>query len=173
MALLRILPTIVFVLVLSMPGWVVHAQGAVDSRQPLNVRAATVNIDEKTGVAVYRGNVVLTQGSLRLEADRLEVRTDKNRRLQMLIATGRPARLRGFTANSEDELLADAERVVYQAEKREIEMTGNAWARQGRDEFRAQHIYYGIDNKQLIAQGGDGADDRVHVIIQPRGQAAP
>jgi lipopolysaccharide export system protein LptA len=135
--------------------------------QPLNVKAASVNVDEKTGTAVYRGNVVLTQGSLRLEADRLEVRTDKNRRMQILIATGHPARLRGFTETREDELQADAERVVYQAVKREIEMTGNVWARQGRDEFRAEHIYYGIDNEQLIARG-DGADGRVHVTLYPR-----
>ena len=147
-----------------------HARDT-DRRDPLNVRAATVNVDEKSGIAVYRGNVVMTQGSLRLEADRLEVRTDKNRRLQTLIATGRPARLRGFTENRDEELQADAERVVYQAAKREIEMSGNAWARQGTDEFRAEHIYYGIDDKQLIAKGGP--DGRVHVIFQPRESATP
>ncbi|HKQ29939.1 MAG TPA: lipopolysaccharide transport periplasmic protein LptA [Burkholderiales bacterium] len=148
----------------------VHAREG-DRNQPLNVRAATVNVDEKSGVAVYRGNVLLIQGSLRVEADRLEVRTDKNRRLQTLIATGRPARLRGFTQDRDDELQADAERIVYQAAKREIEISGNAWARQGRDEFRAEHIFYGIDDKQLIARGG--ADGRVHMIFQPRDTATP
>ena len=147
-----------------------HARDT-ERRDALNVRAATVNVDEKTGIAVYRGNVVMTQGSLRLEADRLEVRTDKNRRLQTMIATGRPARLRGFTENREEELKADAERVVFQAAKREIEMSGNAWARQGADEFRADHIYYGIDEKQLVANGGP--DGRVHVIFQPRESATP
>jgi lipopolysaccharide export system protein LptA len=139
-----------------------------DRNQPLNVKAASVAIDEKTGVAVYRGNVVLTQGSLRVEADRLEVRTDKNRRIESVIATGRPARLRGFTQSRDDELLADADRVVYQAMTREIEMIGNAWARQGGDEFRAQQIHYGMDSKQLAAKGSGNADGRVHVIFQPR-----
>jgi lipopolysaccharide export system protein LptA len=139
-----------------------------DRNQPLNVKAASVNIDEKTGVAIYRGNVVMIQGGLRVEADRLEVRTDKNRRLSTVIATGRPARLRGFTETRDDELLADAERVVFQAETREIELTGNAWARQGGDEFRAQQIHYGLDNKQLAATGGSGTDGRVHVTVQPK-----
>jgi lipopolysaccharide export system protein LptA len=168
----RALQTLLLMLALPL-AWSTAQARESDRNQPLNVRAATVNVDEKTGTSVYRGNVVLTQGSLRLEADRLEVRTDKNRRMQTLIATGRPARLRGFTENRDEELRADAERVVYQAAKREIEMSGNAWARQGQDEFRAQHIHYGIDDKQLVARGGDGADGRVHVILQPRGPALP
>src|SRR5262245_58495812 len=102
---------------------------------PLNVKAQTVHIDEKTGTAVYRGNVVLTQGSMQLEADRLDVRTDKNRRLNNVIATGYPAKLRGFIENSNEEIKAEAQRVEYRAKGREIEMTGNAWARQGKDEF--------------------------------------
>jgi lipopolysaccharide export system protein LptA len=142
---------------------------AVQNRhEMLNVRADAVTIDEKTGTAVYRGRVLLTQGSLRVEADRLEVRTDKNRRLNSVTAIGRPAKLRGFVENRDDEIQAEAERVIYRASGREIEMTGNAWARQGKDEFRAQQINYGIDSKQLTAQGGGGADGRVHVIFQPK-----
>lgn len=134
----------------------------------LNVKADAVNIDEKTGTAVYRGRVVLTQGGLHVEADRLEVRTDKNRRLSSVIATGRPAKLRGFIESTNEEMSAEAERVVYRATGREIEMTGNVWARQGRDEFRAQQINYGIDSKQLSAKGTGQADGRVHIIFQPR-----
>src|SRR5688500_10549659 len=39
-----------------------------DADQPINVRARSVDTNEKTGVTVYRGDVVFTQGSIRIQA---------------------------------------------------------------------------------------------------------
>ena len=140
-----------------------------DRDQPLQINAASVEVNEKSGVAVYRGNVVLVQGSLRIEADRLDVRSGA-RRANTITDTGRPVRIRGMLENSADEFRAQAERLVYTTAVRELEMTGKVWLRQEGNEFHAQQLHYEIDNRRLTANGaGAGTGDgRVHAVIQPR-----
>lgn len=160
--------------ILLAPGVSAQAQTLEQNRSlPFQVDAAAVEVDQKTGNSVYRGKVVLSQGGMRLEAERVEVRMNR-RRLDVVTATGKPVRLRALLENREDELLANAERIVFRVEAREIELTGNAWVRQGADEFRAHHMTYAIDEKRLVARGADGnADDsRVHAVFHPKPRAA-
>ena len=137
-----------------------------DRDQPVKVNAASVNMNEKTGVTVYRGNVVLIQGSLRIEADNVEVRT-RDMRVDTVTAVGRPVRLRALLDNREAELKASAERLVLYAETRSVDLSGNVQLRQGGDQFSAQHLHYALDEQRISAQGGDNADERVYAIIQP------
>jgi lipopolysaccharide export system protein LptA len=138
-----------------------------DRAQPLNVRAASVDLNQKSGVAVYRGNVVLTQGRLRLEADRVEVRTEK-RRAQTVTATGTPVRFRGIDED-ENELNGSARQVVFHAATREIQFRGDVQLRQGTDQFHADTAHYTLDDGNLTAHGA-GADGRVHAVLHPRAE---
>ncbi len=137
-----------------------------DRDQPVKVNAASVNMNEKTGVTVYRGNVVLVQGSLRIDADQVEVRT-RHMRMDTVTAVGRPVRLRALLDNREDELKASAERLVLYAETRSVDLSGNVHLRQGGDQFSAQHLHYALDEQHISAKGGDNTDERVYAIIQP------
>jgi lipopolysaccharide export system protein LptA len=67
-----------------------------DRTQPIEVRARSVEINEKTGVAVYRGDVVVRQGSLELRGERVEVRGRQNKPEQ-IDAFGKPAMARQGT----------------------------------------------------------------------------
>ncbi|MCB1866368.1 MAG: lipopolysaccharide transport periplasmic protein LptA [Chromatiales bacterium] len=62
---------------------------ADDTKQPIELAADSAEIDDKTKVSVYRGNVVLKQGSIRIEADRLEVHGARGE-TDRIIATGNP-----------------------------------------------------------------------------------
>ena len=44
-----------------------------DREQPIRVQADSAELDDKQGVAVYRGDVVVTQGSMKLTANRAQV----------------------------------------------------------------------------------------------------
>ena len=44
-----------------------------DSQQPLFIEADGADISETTGVSIYTGNVVISQGSIRLSADKVTV----------------------------------------------------------------------------------------------------
>jgi lipopolysaccharide transport protein LptA len=76
-------------------------------------------------------------------------------------------RLRALLDNRADELKANAERLVYFANTRALELSGNVLLRQGGDQFSAQHLRYTLDDQRLIAHGSDAEDGRVHALIQP------
>lgn len=137
-----------------------------DRDQPLKVNAANVTMNEKTGVAVYRGNVVVMQGSMRVEADYMEVRT-RDFQIHTLTATGRPVRVRALLDNHEDELQASADRVVVHATTRELDLSGHVQLRQGGDQFNAEQLHYALDEKRMTAKGDDTEDGRIYAIIQP------
>ena len=48
--------------------WAVMAMTG-DREQPIHIEADSVDIDDKKGVSIYRGNVRMTQGSIVLTAD--------------------------------------------------------------------------------------------------------
>jgi len=137
-----------------------------DRDQPLQINAATVNINEKTGVAVYHGHVVLIQGSMRLDADRLEVLT-RGMHFETATATGHPVRMRALLDNRKDELKASAERIVLHTGTRTLDLSGNVLLRQGGDQFSAQEIHYALDEQRMTAAGSGDEDGRVYAILQP------
>jgi lipopolysaccharide export system protein LptA len=138
-----------------------------DRQLPFQVKADAVELDQKTGSSVYRGHVVLSQGSMRIEADRVEVRSP-GRRLNTVIAVGKPVRVRALIEDSFDELRADANRVEFRATEREVELTGGAWVRQAADQIRAERITIGLDDKRMSASGTDTGDGRVYAIFHPK-----
>jgi lipopolysaccharide export system protein LptA len=137
-----------------------------DRQMPFQMDAAKVEIDQKTGTAVYRGNVVMSQGSLRIEADKVVGKMEKGQ-LTTVTATGKPVKVRALLEDSDQELLANAQRIVFRANTRELELTGEAWVRQGANEFRAQQIRYALDEQRLQAIGKDAEAGRVHAVFHP------
>lgn len=142
-----------------------------DRNAPFRMNAVSVEIDQKAGTALYRGNVVMTQGSLRLEADRVEAKM-KDGHLVEVTALGKPTRVRARRQEGEEEMLADAERIVYRADTRDLELTGSAYVRQGANEFRAHYILYGLDDQRLSALGSDEQDGRVQAVYYPESKTA-
>ena len=74
-----------------------------DREQPIEVRARSVEVNEKTGVSVYRGDVIVRQGSLELRGDLVEIRT-RDKKPERIDAYGKPA-----TARQGDDVLTAAE----------------------------------------------------------------
>lgn len=48
-----------------------------DRQQPIKISSDSVDIDNKKGVSVYHGNVVMTQGTTRITGDTITVCTEK------------------------------------------------------------------------------------------------
>lgn len=69
-----------------------HAEKA-DRDKPVNLEADTVTLDDINKISVYQGNVVLTQGTLMLRADRVQV-TQNAEGLDKVSAVGRRVPLR-------------------------------------------------------------------------------
>lgn len=140
-----------------------------DADQPINIRARSVETNQKTGVSVYRGNVVMTQGSLRIEADRLEV-TLHHGQTELIRAWGKPVRMRNRTDAGED-IRASAARIEYHGTERRIDLFDNVELHRGADVFTGAVVHYLLDAQTFTAEGG--VDGQVSATIQPAKKPEP
>ena len=140
--------------------------------EPIRINARSVEANEKTGTAVYRGNVVAEQGRLSIKADRMEIRA-RNNQTELIQATGSPVKLRQQPDATSEEIQAEAKRVDYHVSTRKLDMISEVSLRRGDDLFTGSVLHYDLDAKSLNATGDDRSDGRVHAVIQPRKQAAP
>lgn len=143
-----------------------------DEDEPIRINARSVEANEKTGTAVYRGNVVVEQGRLSINADRIEIRA-KNNQTELIQATGSPVKLRQQPDATSEEIQAEAKRINYHLSTRKLDMIGEVSLRRGEDLFTGSVLHYDLDAKSLNATGDDKSDGRIHAVIQPRKQTAP
>jgi len=150
-----------------------HAERA-DRDKPVNIEADRVEIDDQKKEAVFEGNVVLTQGTLMLKADRIIVDQDETG-FQSGIAFGKPAYFRQKREGLEDFIEGEAERLEYKGEEEKVELFVNAKLTRGGDEVRGNYISYSALTEFFEVMGnqpgsaeGESSGGRVRAIIQPR-----
>lgn len=140
---------------------------STDRDQPIELEADQAELDNATGVSVYSGNVIVTQGSMRLEADRLVLHTEGGD-LQTIEATGEPAYFRTRPDGEEKDVEGGGRRIDYSSVDSKVVLTGDAWVNQGKDELRGARIEYDIDADRVVASREPAGDGRVRIILQPR-----
>jgi len=139
-----------------------------DRNQPIHLEASRGQLDQKTGVSVYEGNVVITQGSMRLTADTVTIYI-KDNNFQRMEATGAPANLRYRPAVDKPEIQGASQRVEYDVAGAKVIMSGGARLVQGQDTFAGDRIEYDLKGDVVRARGA-GDNGRIQFTIQPRTQ---
>ncbi|MBE2294272.1 MAG: lipopolysaccharide transport periplasmic protein LptA [Phycisphaerales bacterium] len=142
-----------------------------DREQPIQLEANRGQLDQKTGVSVYEGNVVISQGSMRLSADTVTIHV-KNNNFERMEAVGNPVNLRYKPTVSKPEILGTSKQVEYNVSDAKVVMTGNARLVQGQDVFTGDRMEYDLKQDMVRAQG-TGENSRVQFTIQPHGQNPP
>jgi lipopolysaccharide export system protein LptA len=164
----EILPLALAILALNAPA---HAERA-DRDKPINVEADSVRMDDVKKVASYEGHVVLTQGTLTITADRIEVHQD-DKGVVSGVATGKPVHFRQKMEASNEFAEGWAERIEYDGQGDKIKLMGQARLKRGIDELRGELITYDSSTEFFQAKGGaSGAPGRVRAVIRPRGNGA-
>jgi lipopolysaccharide export system protein LptA len=155
------------VLRLGLAGVLFGALAQVDAAdEPVSVRAADVELNQKTGVATYRGRVVMNQGDMTLNADWLEA-TMRGRDVDVVRATGNPAGA-SQRAPGGDTTTVTAAHLHYHANTRTLELTDNVELRRGADVFRGATGRYDLNSGRFEARGNPARGERVSAVIQPR-----
>lgn len=143
-----------------------------DRDQPMRLEADSVSIDDATGVSLYEGNVVITQGSLKLWADRLWIHR-RNGKTEKIISEGNPTRFRQLQDDSGEEVRGQARRAEFFVDRDELMFYDNALLEQGSDQFRSDRILYNRRTAQVRAGSSAKGKERVQVTIEPRKPASP
>ena len=140
---------------------------AGDSDQPITIEADWAEADDKQRVAVYKGAVVITQGSLRISGDTVTIHYDEGRELTKLVAEGEPARFQQRPDPEEETQHAKATLIEYDAAQEQMVLQGNAHYWQGTDCLRGNRIVYHSDRDVVEAQGDKEGKERVRITLLP------
>jgi lipopolysaccharide export system protein LptA len=138
-----------------------------DQSQPIEIEADGVEIDDGRQLSVYKGNVEIQQGSMRLWADQVTVHHKPSRQPARIVAVGRPARFRQKTESGAQEVRAKAMRMEYDVNSEEIVLIDDAVLTQGKDSFSSDRILY--DRNKAVVKAGASAKgrERVRISIDP------
>ncbi len=141
-----------------------------DREQPIHIEADSVQIDDLNGVSVYRGHVVYSQGTIRLEADTVHLYHDENRHVSRLEASGEPVRFRQRLDGDDEDMQAHARRMEYFADPQRLVLEHEAWIWRHDVEFTGDYISYDAV-EDLVSARTDSGEGRVHIVIPPRQEA--
>ncbi|MPV86363.1 lipopolysaccharide transport periplasmic protein LptA [Ostreibacterium oceani] len=127
---------------------------------PIDLTADKGSYDQLAGVAIYEGNVKVTQGVSTIWADKLTIYLTNNA-VERMVATGQPAKFEYL--GQQQPILGQGNTVEYTILDKIVTLTDNAQVEQGSDVIRGATLTYDL-SQEII--GGS----RVEMTFQPRTQ---
>ena len=151
-----------------------HAQRD-DKKQPINYSADSGDVNYQSKVGNLAGNVIITQGSMTIRADRIKFRQNPDNSISAT-AYGNPITFRQKREGTDEYFEGYAQRAEYDGEKELLELFDRALLKRGQDEIRSNYISYNTRTELFRAEGrpdspaaqdgGPGA--RVRGVFQPK-----
>ena len=161
------------------PAWADKA----DRAQPMVVEADRDGVlDLQRQVLVYTGNVVISQGSMVLRAERVEMRTlpDGYRAASATGAAGRPATWRQKREGVDETVEGSADRIEFDGRADTLRFLGNGAVRRLRsgtvaDEITGERILWDNAAEVFRVEGGTvsptNPGGRVRAVLSPRAES--
>lgn len=141
-----------------------------DGEEPIHIEADSVEIRERQGVSIYRGNVRITRGSMRIDGDLIHIYSTPQG-LDKIVVEGKPARFEQLNDQNQ-EISAQSLHMTYSADNGLLVMKQDAILVQKDNRFTSEHIIY--NTRRDIVQAGEqdgpaksGDRERVTITIQP------
>lgn len=111
-----------------------------DEDAPLHIEADQLEIHDKDNFSIYKGNVIINKGSLKITGDKIVIK-NKDAKLNSVHITGKPATF--FQLNDLDESInAESKVMNYQAQSGMLELKQNAKLIKNKNHFSSEHIIY-------------------------------
>lgn len=146
---------------------------AADRDKPIELEADTVTVNDAKKTSTYTGNVILTQGTLVIHADKLVVREDKDG-FQHSTSTGNPTTFKQKREGKDEYMEGSAQRIEYDGRMDKVQLYTKAWVKRGEDIVHGDFISYDANAEYAEVIGGvksstePGSTGRVKAIIQPK-----
>ena len=142
-----------------------------DRNQAISLVADRATYNEKTGITTYTGNVIIEQGTMKLQADSIVANLNAKREISTITATGRPARFQQQVDVNKGLAKGQAQKIIYNAETGIINLVGNAYLYQNGASIRSSTLKYSMNKGDIEASGTSNTTGsptgRVQIIIPP------
>ncbi len=138
-----------------------------DSEQPVYIDSNTATYNDKTGTSVYTGDVVTTQGSLKIRSDKLVVYM-KEGDVSKMVFTGKPAKFRQLPGVGKEEIFGEGLTGEYYPDQNKLILIEEAAVSQGGNRSESRLIEY--DSKNALIKAGEKSSDakRVRSVFKPK-----
>jgi len=134
-----------------------------DSEKPIHITADTAELNDKTGVSIYRGDVEMVQGTTILTGDVITVYT-KNNDVTKMISVGNLATYQETTDDG-DIVYAESEEMIHNSAEKKVELFRKGKITQVGNVIKSDYILY-LTEEGLIDTGTK--KDRIQITIQPK-----
>jgi lipopolysaccharide export system protein LptA len=150
-----------------------------DRDKPINFSGDTGDADLQARGGTLSGNVIITQGTLTLRADRIVFKQNADNSLSAT-AFGNPVAIRQKRDDVDEYYEGYARRIEYDGSKDLVELFDNALLKRGKDEIRSNYVSYNVATELFKAEGRAGSapdpggpGTRVRGMFQPQSDLAP
>lgn len=138
---------------------------------PVEVTADSLIAKDKAGISIYKGNVVITQGTTTIKGDVVTLHHPE-RQISNAIAVGKPATFKRYLPEEKGWVNGKADKIIYSAANKTLLLEGHAEVIQkGQNSITGPKILYDLKHKTLSAKGGK--KQRIKMIFTPEKQDNP
>lgn len=142
-----------------------------DRNQPVHISADSALQENNT--VTYRGNVIVVQGSLRVEADSVVVH-HLTGKVQKIVATGNPAHFQQQPEATGGMIKATAATLVYYQSENRFELLQDALVERDGSSVKGNRIEYLPTTQTVRAQGtANNQSGRVEMVLPPEPAGTP
>ncbi len=134
---------------------------STDQDKPFEVEADSAIVDENLGSTIYRGDVSIIQGSLKILADEIEIITIGGDVVQIIARTDENSDRLAHLEQQPDHkerVFADARSINYYIQEQRVNLTGEALLRQKGDEFTGEIVYYDVGQGIIHLKSGSESE---------------
>jgi lipopolysaccharide export system protein LptA len=147
-----------------------------DRTKPINFSGDSGNADLQARGGTLVGNVIITQGTLSIRADRIVFKQNADNSLSAT-AYGNPVAIRQKRDGVDEYYEGYAERVEYDGTRDFVQLFDHALLKRGQDEIRSNYVSYNVSTELFSAEGRPGKEPdpegpgaRVRGTFQPKGE---
>lgn len=148
-----------------------------DSQQPIHIQADDAQLDDKQGVATYRGDVIITQGSMKITGSTVTLTRNSAGEIDVVTSVGNLAYFEQLQKVGDPQPVKGYGKTIqYNAQKKQIVLIDQAKVINDGNTTEGEKITY--DTVRQIANAGraNGSKittprQRIDMVIQPKKKA--
>lgn len=145
-----------------------------DREKEINVGADQLVADDKSRTSVFQGNVVVTQGTMRITANKVTVKEDPER-YKFYVATGAPVTFRQRRDKADDYIEGWAARAEFDDRSAKLKLFDGARLKSVQGEITGDVITYDTNRELFEVSGGAQSgmpSSRVKATLIPQKKGA-
>jgi len=146
-----------------------------DSQQPIHIEANEAQLDDKQGIATYKGDVIITQGSMKITGNTVTITRNAAGEIDVVTSVGNLAYFEQLQkANDPKPVQAYAVTIQYLAPQNRIVLIDKAKVMNEGNTTEGEKIVYNTQTQ--VATAGRGGNvtsprQRIDMVIQPKKKA--